>query len=415
MSILHNNGLAVLRNRNLSFFLSAKFLATLAVQMQGLAVGWQVYAMTGNVMDLGWIGLAQFAPFFLLVLVAGHIADRYDRRKIVSLCFALETLCSGVLLWYTRHGGHAVWPIFALLALHGVARAFMMPTSQAMVINLVPKELFGKAVALNSSSFHVAVIAGPMLGGLLYGLGPATVYAWVAGLLAVATLLSCAVRLHGQVLQREPTSWHTLVQGLRFVWVRKPVLGAISLDLFAVLFGGSVAVLPAIAHDVMHVGPLGLGLMRTAPGVGAALTAVALTFLPISRQVGRWMFGGVAVFGVATVVFGLSTSLLLSLACLLCMGAGDMVSVYIRHILVQLETPDAIRGRVSAVNSVFIGASNELGEFESGLAAAWLGLIPSVVVGGAATLLVAGLWMAWFPMLRTLNRFPQEQARLESA
>jgi MFS family permease len=285
-----------------------------------------------------------------------------------------------------------------------------MPTSQAMLINLVPAESFSNAVALSSSTFHVAVITGPVLGGLLYLAGPSVVYSVVAVLLAIAVTFMSNVKLaRPDAAAREPASWHSVLEGLRFVWSRPVVLGAISLDLFAVLFGGATALLPAYARDVLAIGPTGLGLLRMAPAIGAACTSVVLAFRPLHRQVGRWMFGGVAVYGVATIIFGWSGNPVLSFAALMVMGAGDMVSVYIRHILVQYETPDAIRGRVSAVNAVFIGASNELGEFESGITARWFGLVPAVLIGGVATLIVTGSWMSLFPVLRRMNQFPHAQ------
>jgi MFS family permease len=389
--------------------------------MQTVAVGWQVYALRHDPLDLGLVGLSQFAPFIPLALVAGHAADRFNRRRILALCYATQVLCALSLLAFTLSGAQVVWPVFAVMILFGAARAFGMPSSQAIVPTLVPIESFGNAVALSSSSFQVATIAGPTLGGILYLAGPQTVYGVVAALLATATILMILAK--GQQ-QKQPSvaatsqpgsalpspapekSWHVVLEGLRFVRSRPVVLGAISLDLFAVLLGGATALLPAYARDVLHVGPSGLGLLRTAPGVGAALAAVVLAFSPMARHVGRWMFSGVAVFGIATVVFGLSNIFIVSLLALLVLGVGDMASVYIRHMLVQLETPDAIRGRVSAVNGVFIGASNELGEFESGLTASWFGLVPAVVIGGVATLLVAGLWMRLFPALRRVDRFP---------
>jgi MFS family permease len=407
---------SALRHRRFVLFLCARFFATVAVQMQSVAVGWQVYGVTGDPLDLGLVGLAQFAPFVPLVLVAGPLADRHDRRRIMTACFAVEMLCGLALIGLTLTGLRAVWPVFAVMALYGSARAFMMPASQAVVINLVPAESFGHAVAVNSSTFQVAVISGPALGGLLYLAGPVTVYATVAVLLGLAALLMAFTgRGPERDGAREPWRWSGVLEGLRFVRSRPVVLGAISLDLFAVLFGGATALLPAYASDILHVGPTGLGLLRTAPGVGAALTGFALAARPISNRVGRWMFGGVALYGTATVVFGLSEVFALSLAALFLMGVGDMVSVYIRHLLVQLETPDAIRGRVSAVNSVFIGASNELGEFESGLTAVWFGLVPAVVVGGCATLAVTGLWMLGFPALRRLDRFPPPAREAERA
>ena len=395
-----------LRHRNFTLFLSARFIATVAVQMQSVAVGWQVYEKTGDAMDLGLIGLAQFAPFALLILVAGHIADQWNRRLIIIGCVFVEMLCGLLLLAFSLTGLQSVWPVFTVMALYGSARAFMMPAGQAILINLVPSGSFGNAVALSSSSFHVAVIAGPILGGWVYLFGAQTVYTLVSFLLALAIMLLLPIRMQPTQVKRESASWDTLLEGLRFVRSRPVILGAISLDLFAVLLGGATALLPAYASDVLHVDSAGFGLLRTAPGAGAALTAMLLGFKPISRRVGRWMFNGVLLFGAATVLFGLSENFQLSIIALVLMGAGDMVSVYIRHMLVQLETPDAIRGRVSAVNSVFIGASNELGEFESGLTAAWFGLVPAVIIGGIATLAVTALCMWKFPVLRKMDKFP---------
>jgi MFS family permease len=408
---------SLLRQRSFTFYLMARVLGTLAVQMQSVAIGWQVYELTGSLVDLGLIGLAQFAPFLLFILIAGHVADRYDRRIIILLCMATQLLCGALLFALTFSGLRAVWPVFAVLALYGSARAFMMPATQAILINLVPPASFSRAVALSSSTFHVAVIAGPVLGGLLYLAGPTVVYAIVAALLLVSVALMSLTRtLTRRSGGREPVSWHSLLEGLRFVRSKPVVLGAISLDLFAVLFGGATALLPALARDVLHAGPGALGLLRMAPGVGAALTSVLLAFRPINRHVGLWMFGGVALYGIGTLVLGKSAWLPLSLAALGLMGAGDMVSVYVRHMLVQLETPDAIRGRVSAVSSVFIGASNELGEFESGITAAWFGLVPAVLLGGAVTLGVTATWMRIFPSLRRMDRFPKavEQAAAKS-
>ena len=406
MSAVALTGFSALRHRNFAFYLSARLLGTIAVQMQNVAVGWQVYAITGDLLDLGLIGLAQFAPFFLLILVAGHVADQFDRRRIIIVCHLVELSCALLLLGFTLGGYQQLGPVFAALTLFGAARAFRMPTSQAILPNLVPLSSFGNAVAISSSTFHVAVIVGPTVGGLLYLFGPAVVYGVAALLFLLAILCMSLTRLAHPARPPQTPNWHSLLEGLRFVRSRPVVLGAISLDLFAVLFGGATALLPAYASDVLHVGPQGLGLLRTAPGVGAALISIVLAFYPMSRQVGYWMFGGVAGFGVATIVFGLSHSFGLSLLALLVLGASDMISVYVRHLLVQLETPDAIRGRVSAVNAVFIGASNELGEFESGLTAAWFGLIPAVVLGGVATLLVTALWMWRFPALRRMDRFP---------
>ncbi|MEO7496275.1 MAG: MFS transporter [Massilia sp.] len=402
----------VLRNRNFSCYLSARLLGTMAVQMQSVAIGWQVYEITGSLYNLGLIGLAQFAPFLLLILLAGHAADRYDRRAIINICLAVQLLCGLLLLAFTLSGSHVVWPVFAVLVLFGSARAFMMPATQAVLRNLVPNESFGQAVAISSSSFHVAVIAGPVLGGLLYIAGATTVYLVATALLLLSVILMSMTTSAPQARHSEPASWHTVLEGLRFVWSRPIVLGAISLDLFAVLFGGATALLPAYARDILHTDSSGLGLLRSAPGIGAAICSVLLAAYPIRRRVGAWMFGGVAVFGAATLTLGWTGSFAVALAALFLLGAGDMVSVYIRHLLVQFETPDAIRGRVSAVNSVFIGASNELGEFESGLTAGWFGLVRAILLGGAATLSVTGLWALIFPVLSRMDRFPHHAKEL---
>jgi MFS family permease len=406
MSSMSPSGFAVLRNKNYTLYLAARILGTLAVQMQSVAVGWQVYQITGSLFDLGLIGLAQFAPFLVLILLAGHAADRYNRRNIIALCLATQLLCSLLLLAFTLSGSHVVWPVFATLVLFGSARAFMMPASQAVVRNMVPTESYSQAVALNASSSHVAIISGPVLGGLLYLAGPATVYTTCGTLLTASVLLMTLTRAVPQAIDRAPATWHTVLEGLRFVWSRPIMLGAISLDLFAVLFGGATALLPAYARDVLHAGPTGLGLLRTAPGVGAAVCSITLAMHPIRRRVGAWMFGGVGLFGLATLVLGSTASFAVALAALFLLGAGDMVSVYIRHLLVQFETPDEIRGRVSAVNSVFIGASNELGEFESGLTAGWFGLVRAILLGGAATLAVTAIWALKFPMLSRMDKFP---------
>ena len=399
---------AVFRVPDLRRFLAARFVVSMATQAQTVAVGWQVFSTTGDPFDLGLVALSQFLPFVALILPAGHVADRYDRRRIQLLTYGLLAACAAALLALSLAGSTDLLPVFAVMAVFGVARAFNQPTGQALLPNLAPIELFPRAVAINSSLLQVATIAGPALGGAFVLLGVEAAYALSVLMLLAGVLLVSRLRGGGRGdAPREPVSWATLLSGIHFVQSRPIVLGSISLDLFAVLFGGATALLPIYAGEILDVGPAGLGLMRAAPAIGAALLAAVVAVRPIRRRVGGWMFGGVAAFGVATIVFGLSTNLLLSLAALVAMGAGDMVSVYIRHLLVQLETPDAIRGRVSAVNSVFIGASNELGEFESGITAAWWGTIPAVVVGGVATLVVTGAWMRLFPVLRRLDRFPE--------
>jgi MFS family permease len=410
-------GLAILRQRDFTRYLCARFCTSLAVQMIIIAVGWQVYHLTGRVLDLGLIGLSQFLPFLCLSLFAGHAADLYDRRVIIGLCMLAFAICTALLLAFALRGISSAVPIFAVLALFGVARAFLLPASQSFLPNIVPMDSLGHAVAINSSTFQVASIAGPSAGGLLYALGEAShrasggaVYVYgVAGALligALAMVLSVKRRL--AAYDRPDLSGGNLLEGLRFTWRKKAVLGAISLDLFAVLFGGATALLPAFTKDVLHAGPDVFGYLRAAPGVGAVATALWLAVRPVTRRVGVYMFGGVAIFGIATVIFGLTRDFWTALIALALMGAGDMVSVYVRGLLVQLATPDEIRGRVSAVNSIGIGASNELGEFESGTTAAWFGLVPAIVVGGVVTLAVAALWAGvLFPMLWRLQSFEQ--------
>jgi MFS family permease len=399
--------LAALRHRDFACYAAARFLATIAWQMLGIGVGWQVYALTRDPLALGLVGLAQFLPFVTLVLPAGHVADRADRRFVLIGAYTLEAACAAALLAFSLRGATSTWPVFAAMVLFGSGRAFWMPAGQAITPSLVPAPLFPSAIAINSTLFQTAVIGGPALGGLLYLAGPEVVYGAALGLLLCVVALIASVRPKPPAREAQALGRGEILEGLRFVLGRRTLLGAISLDLFAVLFGGATALLPMVASDVLHVGPVGLGFLRTAPGAGAALTAGVLTLAPIRQHVGRWVFGGVALFGFATLVFGLSRSLWLSLAALFLLGAGDMLSVYVRHMLVQLETPDAIRGRVSAVNSMFIGASNELGEFESGLTARWFGLVPAILLGGAATLAVvaAALWR--FPELRRMDRFPE--------
>jgi MFS family permease len=399
------NPLAVLRYRGYAAYAAARFCTTLCWQMLSVAVGWQVYALTRNPLDLGYLGLVQFLPFVLLVLPGGHVADHADRRLVLITAYAAAAACAGILAWRSFTDSHSTWPIFAVMTVFGAGRAFWMPASQAMTPNLVPVEAFPSAVALNSMLFEAGVIAGPALGGVLYLLAPSVVYCTAAGMLLVAVLLIATIEPVRARQAGDGSQTANLLDGLRYVLRRRALLGAISLDLFAVLFGGATALLPAYARDVLHVGPAGLGLLRTASGLGATLTAVALVLVPIERHVGRWMFAGVCVFGVATVVFGVSRSFPLSLLALVALGVGDMVSVYIRHVLIQLETPDEIRGRVSAVGSMFVGASNELGEFESGITARWLGLVPAVVLGGVLTLIVVGSYLKLFPELRLMERF----------
>jgi len=399
---------SVLRYRDYAVYAAARFCASLAWEMLSVAVGWQVYQLTRNPLYLGFLGLAQFLPFVLLVLPAGHVADRADRRLILVAAYSIQGVCAGGLLLFTLTGATQVWPVFVAMTLFGVARAFSMPASQSMTPNLVPPEAFPKAVAFNSVLLEIAIIVGPSLGGLLYLLGPQVVYGVGFGMVLLVVMLVSSIKPVRAALSpasSEDSAGADLLGGLRFVLHRPVVLGAISLDMFAVLFGGATALLPAFASDILQIGPAGLGALRTAPGIGAAIVAIAVGIKPIDRHVGRWMFGGVALFGLSTVVFGLSKSFWVSLVALVLLGAGDMVSVFIRGIVVQLETPDAIRGRVSAVNSMFIGASNQLGEFESGVTARWFGIMPAAVLGGIATLVVVAAYLRLFPQLRAMDQF----------
>ncbi len=398
-----------LRSAGLRPYLAANALATLAAEMQSVAIGWQVYQLTGSFAQLGFVGLAQFAPFILLVLPAGHFADRHDRGRIATACLAAQALGSALLFMCVYGGLYRMWLIYLVLALFGSARAFAMPAGGAMVVNLVAPAGFARATAASSSIREAAGIAGPVLGGVLYLVGPEVVYGCAFALLCAATL--AMARVHPRRTHVSPAggfSWQNVLAGLDFIRSRPLVLGAISLDLVAVLLGGCGAVLPAYAKDVLHVGPQALGLLRTAPAVGAVACGALLAVLPLRRRVGRWLFAGVAVFGIGTVVFALSQSLWLSLLCLVVLGAGDMISVYIRGVLIQGATPDALRGRVGAVNAMFIGASAELGEFESGMLASAVGLVPSVVLGGCATLVVLALWARLFPQLRRADAFPAQ-------
>ena len=388
-------------------FQIARFLIVAAVEMQAVAVGWQVYDITKRALDLGLVGLAQFLPGILLFLVSGHTSDRFDRRKVLGACYAGYAICSGLLLAIAQLGAHSVRPIsvrpiYAVLILLGVVRSFNGTASRSILPQLVPEEHFANAVAWNATTFQAATILGPSLGGILYALfrGPSAVYV-AAILTAVGALLSTfRIKTRPQARRREPMTLKTILAGLHFIWREKLVLGAISLDLFAVLLGGAVALLPVYAREILHTGPWGLGLLRTAPGVGAALMAVALAHRPLRGRAGPTLLWSVAGFGIFTILFGISTSLVLSLLSLILLGAVDMVSVIIRATLVQLRTPDEMRGRVTAVDMVFIGASNELGQFESGLTAQWFGTVPAVLLGGVGTLVVIALWAWRFPELR---------------
>lgn len=373
-------------------------------QMLAVAVGWQIYAISGRALDLGLIGLAQFIPSVLLALPAGHVADRYDRRRVVLWAQVTAGVAIAVLtvLTWTDHIDEL--GVLAVVLVIGIAMAFEFPTLRSMLPALVPLPMLPRAMAVNAAAGQAAMIAGPALGGVLYLLGPATVYALAALLYFFSVAMMVRLRYEQAPPPREPATLKTVFAGVDFIRRRSDVLGVISLDLFAVLLGGATALLPIFAKDILHTGPWGLGLLRAAPAVGALLMSLWLARHTLERRVGQIMFAAVAGFGVATLVFALSTSLWLSLAALFALGAFDMVSMVIRAALVQLDTPDDMRGRVNAVNAIFINTSNQLGEFESGLLAAWVGAIPATVIGGVGTLVVVGLWMMMFPSLRHRQR-----------
>lgn len=399
------NALLALQHRDFVVYACARFCTTLAWEMLSVAVGWQVYRITRNPLDLGLVGLAQFLPFALLVLPAGYVVDCRDRRAVLIGAYVMQSLAAGLLLAFSLGDTRTVTPIFVSMALFGVARAFSMPAAQAVTPNLVPAEVFPSAVACSAMLFEVAVIVGPSLGGVLFLLGAPVVYALGFALVVLVGVLLASIRPVRPLSPGRVVGPSSLMEGVRFVRHRPVVLGAMSLDLFAVLFGGATALLPAFASDILQIGPAGLGVLRTAPGAGAVLTAATVALIPIDRHVGRWLFGGIALFAVATIVFGLSRSFWLSVTALVLIGAGDMVSIYVRQLLVQLETPDHIRGRVSAVGAMFVGSSNQLGEFESGLTARYFGVVPSVVLGGIATLMIVIMYRRLFPSLRTLDQF----------
>lgn len=394
---------AAFRHRSYSLFFVSRFLTAFATQIVSVSVGWQMYDATKNPFYLGLIGLFQFLPSLALVLVTGSIADRHNRRVIVAACMFVASISTGLLLVMTMTGTFAPLPVFGIMLLFGLERAFMSPAVQSLAPNLIPPEDLPNAVAWNSSSWQAATIIGPVAGGLLYGLGADIAYAVALALLLVSSVLVIMIPKPAQRMSREKPTWTSLLAGFSFIKSEKIVLGAISLDLFAVLLGGATALMPIFARDVLTVGPWGLGLLRSAPGVGAILTALILASFPIRHRAGMLMFIGVAIFGAATVVFGLSTSVWLSVSALAVMGAADMISVYVRETLIALWTPDEVRGRVSAVNMVFVGASNELGEFRAGTMASLIGTVPAVVVGGFGTLAVAVIWAVSFPKLRKID------------
>jgi len=386
--------------------MTARFLSIVSSEMISVAVGWQIYALTHRPLDLGLVGLAQFAPGVLLFLVSGHTADRHSRQAILRTCYGAFALCAAALLALTFRGLSTAWPIYAVLLANGAVRAFNGPAGQAFLPQLVKPEHFPNAVTWSSSFFQTATILGPMAGGLIYGFGgsavPVYACATVAYCIALLLLSSIHVDIAARKSMDEPVGM--ILEGLRYIWRNKLILGCMSLDLFAVLLGGAVALLPVYAREILHTGPYGLGVLRAAPGVGAVAVAILLAHYPLRRKAGLSMLYCICGFGVFTIVFGLSRSIALSLIALMLTGGFDMVSVIVRSTLVQLTTPDEMRGRVSAVNMLFIGASNEVGQFESGITAQWFGAVPAVVLGGAGTIAIVLAWNWLFPSLRQVDR-----------
>jgi MFS family permease len=401
--------LLLLEHPVFGLFWCARVASGLSFQMQAVALGWQVYSLTHSTFQLGMIGLAQFLPIVLFTLPAGHAADRYDRRTVFGITLAIQGLAMGVLAAGTWAHWLGVPGIFAVAAVMGAARSFQGPANQALMPTLVPEPLVPKAIAWATAAFQTASIVGPSVGGLLYAAGPAVPYAAAAALSLVGVGFVALMRQERSVRPRPPATLASLFSGIHFIRKNPVVLGSISLDLFAVLLGGATALLPAFA-DILGVGVWGLGALRSAPAVGSLAMSVVLARRPPRKRVGPKMFTAVAAFGLATIAFGLSRSFALSFGALVVLGAADTISVVIRSSLVQLQTPDEMRGRVGAVNSLFIGTSNQLGEFESGVTASVFGLIPATVLGGLGTLVVAGLWMRLFPALRQFDRFGTKAA-----
>ncbi|WP_027666909.1 MFS transporter [Rhizobium leguminosarum] len=394
---------AAFRHSSYTRFFFARFLLSFSQQIVSVAVGWQMYDQTGSAIYLGLIGLVQFLPSLLLILVTGSVADRYNRRAIAALCSLVSALCTLALLVMTLMGSFTPLPVFAVLLIFGIERAFMSPAVQSLAPNLVPEEALSNAIAWNSSSWQLAAITGPVFGGLLYGVSAPTAYTVAVIFSVLGAALLYMIPKPVQKTTGETKSWAMILGGFSFIRTEKVVLGAISLDLFAVLLGGATALMPIFARDILTLGPWGLGLLRAAPGLGAIVMAIFLAAYPLRHRAGIYMFIGVALFGIGTIIFGISTNTEVSIAALALMGAADMVSVYVRESLIALWTPDQLRGRVNAVNMVFVGASNELGEFRAGTMAALFGAVPAVVIGGVGTLVVAAIWASSFPKLRGID------------
>jgi MFS family permease len=392
--------ISLLRHRPLAFYCLGRLAGSLAAQMQAVAVGWQVYEMTGSAFDLGLVGLVQFLPFIILALLVGSVADRFDRRLILAASRltqggAMATLAIGSALGWLSFGA-----ILALVVVLGAARAFDNPVSSALLPQLVPRALLTRALAISASSNQAATIIGPAVGGLLYVLGPTTVYSVGTAITLLGGFITLRIRVAQPAARRDPFTVTSLFGGIRFILTHRSILGAISLDLMGVLLGGATALLPIFARDILMTGPWGLGLLRSGPAIGALALTGLMTRYPLRRRLGSVMLAAVAVFGAATVVFAISTSIAVSLVALTVLGAADSISVVVRQTLIQTQTPDDMRGRVSAVSSLFVGTSNLVGEFESGVTASWFGAVASVLIGGIGTLAVVLWWLRLFPELR---------------
>ena len=414
MSAAANSSTELMQQRPFVLFWLARLFSTTGYQMLALTIGWQIYEITNSALDLGLVGLIQFVPAVVLTLLIGHAADRYDRRLIVRTAQGVYALTAIILTAALLAGVLGRDLLFAAVFMIGSARAFELPTAHALAPSLVPAPLIPRAVAAWTSANQIAVICGPALGGLIYALNPLLVGLICLFFFACSISLVTLVRAKAPPAAQERPTFASVLAGFHYIRSRRRLLGVITLDLFVVILGGATALLPIYARDILVVGPIGLGLLRSAPAVGALMTAIVLARTPVERHIGRKMFAVVGIFGVTTIVFGLSTWFPLSLLALVVLGASDAVSIVVRFSLVQIETPDEKRGRVSAINYLFVGSSNSLGEFESGLVAAWLGAVPSVVIGGLGSLLVAGIWMLMFPDLRRIDRYEpadREQVR----
>lgn len=417
-------GAAAFASRDFRFYQLARLLVIVGAEAQAVAVAWQIYAITHRAIDLGYTGLALFLPGILFLVISGHTADRYDRRNVILVCYALQCVCTGALLYLSWAETRRILPFYVVLFLIGTGRAFSGPASSALLPHLVPKDDFVNAVSWGASIFQLANFVGPALGGTLFTLplqhwlpapwgtkfaGGGIVYAFTLLTLIAFLLLVLSLSVRPGRQEQRGLSAETLLAGFRYMWNKKLLLGVTTLDLFAVLLGGAVALLPIFAEDILHTGPSGLGLLRAAPALGALAVSMFLTWKPLQRNAGSRMLVCVALFGVATIVFGLSRNMLLSLGALFVVGAADMVSVIVRSSMLQLATPQAMRGRVSAINALFVGASNEFGDFESGVTAQWWGAVPAVIIGGVGSILVTAAWAGLFPSLRKVNRLTEEE------